>query len=702
MHKAAPATLSVRDNGRGRAMKKSGQRTAPDSSAVPTSFDVALTFAPRVIAEHFGKHKYATSTRALGELVANAFDAGATWVDVSVHENDLGGIETITVVDNGRGMTSETLRERFGVVGVGGQTEPGRLGRFGIGRLGVFRVGSVSTWVTVSKGPNRQKRRLTFTLRTDNPDKFSVREESCASDEPTGTHIEIHNVFDSGAERPTEARVLWDLAAQFCSFLLGNTERAIRINGKTLDLDNIVSSREREVLSAAEYSLPADAAIDHLLLKSAVEASRFPAQLLFAARGVTVQTGQLEEAPDPNYLGIVSSPFLDDNVASGRDAFVLLDNGFASLSQAVTGRVREFSHRLRETAKDRFIERARQSKAYPFRGAPADAVVEMEQTLFDRLLELLHVSTNLDNLSKKQQDLVFGLLHRSLGNEHMLEVLGKVAALSDDEMKDFREVLERTTLQSIIRLASEVTERLVFLDVLHDLVYGTDAKHLRERSQLHKLLEPNCWIFGPQFHLATSDQSFRSVIKRHRELADLPAADEVEISAIKGVQDIPDLFLAARREFPVPEPERSCHHVIVELKRPSVKIGGNEVQQINRYGTTLTQSQQFDRLRTQWDIFVVSSEVSTDVDLLRKQRLRPEGCIADADGLRLWALSWGEIIQKAKSEMRLVREHLKLKSQELSGSEYLRKHFPDALQRSVEATHDLPQSGSSTPAPPSP
>ena len=137
-----------------------------------------------------------------------------------------------------------------------------------------------------------------------------------------------------------------------------------------------------------------------------------------------------------------------------------------------------------------------------------------------------------------------------------------------------------------------------------------------------------------------------------------------------------------------------AHHVIVELKRPSVKVGGDEVQQLNRYGRILTQSQQFDRLRTQWDVFVVSSEVSPDVDLLRKQRHRPEGCIADSDGLRLWALSWGEIVQKAKSEMHLVRQHLKLKSQELSGSEYLRKHFPDALQRSAEVTQQfLPEKG---------
>jgi hypothetical protein len=363
-----------------------------------------------------------------------------------------------------------------------------------------------------------------------------------------------------------------------------------------------------------------------------------------------------------------------------------MDSGFAQLNDAVSGRIQNFGQRLRVEQKDRFIERVRQMKHYPFKGAPQDAVTIVEQTLFDRVIELLHVSTNLENLSKKQQEMVFGLLHRSLGNEHLLEVLDKVAALSDDEMREFREVLERTTLQSIIRLASEVTERLIFLNVLEAMVYGDGARHVRERSQLHKVLESNCWIFGPQFYLATSDKSFREVIRRHRELANLEAADESDISKVNGVADIPDLFLAAKKEYPLPLPEKSDHHVIVELKRPSVKIGMEEIGQITRYGTTLSSSQQFDRQKTHWDLFVVSTEVAHAVDPLRKQKDRPEGCFSATESMRMWALSWGEIIQRARGEMLMVREHLKLKSEEISTSAYLRQHFPDALRHSAEAT----------------
>ena len=43
---------------------------------------------------------------ALKELVENAIDAGATQIDITL---EAGGIDAITVQDNGRGMTREDM-----------------------------------------------------------------------------------------------------------------------------------------------------------------------------------------------------------------------------------------------------------------------------------------------------------------------------------------------------------------------------------------------------------------------------------------------------------------------------------------------------------------------------------------------------------------------------------------------------------------
>jgi hypothetical protein len=63
-------------------------------------FDVQLQYAPRIIAEHLGRQKYATSTKAIGELVANAFDAKARTVRIDLEENDLGAPVSLAVTSS--------------------------------------------------------------------------------------------------------------------------------------------------------------------------------------------------------------------------------------------------------------------------------------------------------------------------------------------------------------------------------------------------------------------------------------------------------------------------------------------------------------------------------------------------------------------------------------------------------------------------
>ncbi|MBF0317134.1 MAG: hypothetical protein HQL04_03085 [Nitrospirae bacterium] len=246
-------------------------------------------------------------------------------------------------------------------------------------------------------------------------------------------------------------------------------------------------------------------------------------------------------------------------------------------------------------------------------------------------------------------------------------------------------MLEHTALTSIIKLSSEVTNRLIFLDVLHDLVYGNYAKRLKERRHLHKILEPHCWLFGPQFHLATSDKSFREIVPKHREKAGLPPTDDDSISDVKGIRKIPDLFLYAIREYPS---DLKNHHLIVEIKAPKVSIGSTERDQIRKYGKIIRNAPEFDKISTRWDLFLISSEISEDIEDDRRQKDKPIGWLAEWDNMTIWTFTWSEIIGRAKEEMMLIREHLKIKSEQLLISKYLRENFPDVLGSLNKAADD--------------
>src|SRR6266851_1968832 len=107
--------------------------------------------------EHLGVQMYKRRDTAIAELVANAWDAGAhnVWVTVPApHEYDA-AISTIVIRDDGDGMSPDQVQDDYLVVGrnrrAQSDTYKGRpvMGRKGIGKLAGFGIAStmqVATW----------------------------------------------------------------------------------------------------------------------------------------------------------------------------------------------------------------------------------------------------------------------------------------------------------------------------------------------------------------------------------------------------------------------------------------------------------------------------------------------------------------------------------------------------------------------------
>jgi hypothetical protein len=647
------------------------------------TYELTWEFNPRLITNHLGRNKYSSTVKALRELVANSFDAKATMVNIDIVSNELGEPSSIVVRDNGHGISPEILKTRFREVAAD-VTEDGfsgtRLGKFGVGRLAVHRIGSVSKWTTVA-GINAHRVRSTFEL-TDSPASVKVEEETLSSDEPCGTTIEIFDLRDKDKEKPVSAVIASDLVGHFCGYLLGHPEREIWVQQERIDVTQILEKRETEIIPPSE-KVPDEVKLNHLLFRRLLDRTRFPFHVIFSGKGRTVDTQQLEFPPSPNYLALVECPYLDSMVTANRELLVEMDDTFANLKDSALHRIEGYRAKLQAERSRTFIERAREQEFYPYREPPKDSVASAKQAIYDVVLEKVNETANLEGMNKRQQEVVFRLLRRSVENENVLEVLSEVARLTDEDFERFRKLLERTTLDSILKLSSEVTHRLDFLDVLHRLIYGDVKKQLKERTQLHKILEPDCWIFGPEFHLATSDKSFREVIKKHRQLAKLPDVDELNLTSVAGVNDIPDLFLAASRNYPIRPKHR---HLLIEIKAPTVSLGRKERDQIRRYADIILKSSEFDKTDTHWEIFLVSARCTEEIEMDRKQKDSPHGCLWRWDRMSVWAFEWSEIITRAKDEMMLVREHLKRKSDELSVSEYLAENFPDVL---ATLTHKL-------------
>ena len=120
------------------------------SSPTPLRMSIGLE-----VLEHLGIGLYSNNPAVLSELVANAWDADARNVSISLDTES----QTVTIEDDGHGMTRAEINDRFLSVGYNrrrdhGTTPTGRraMGRKGIGKLATFSIADTVEIHTTKQG----------------------------------------------------------------------------------------------------------------------------------------------------------------------------------------------------------------------------------------------------------------------------------------------------------------------------------------------------------------------------------------------------------------------------------------------------------------------------------------------------------------------------------------------------------------------
>jgi hypothetical protein len=117
--------------------------------------DVRLSYK---IVELFSEGLYASPNKAIEELVANSFDAGAQKVAVFLPADFHAQAATIAVLDDGEGMDSGGLRQHW-LIGISNKRTLSKLpkaraqiGRFGIGKLATYVLAERLTHISKKDG----------------------------------------------------------------------------------------------------------------------------------------------------------------------------------------------------------------------------------------------------------------------------------------------------------------------------------------------------------------------------------------------------------------------------------------------------------------------------------------------------------------------------------------------------------------------
>lgn len=233
-------------------------------------------------------------------------------------------------------------------------------------------------------------------------------------------------------------------------------------------------------------------------------------------------------------------------------------------------------------------------------------------------------------------------------------------------------MLRKTPLASIIGSARIVANRLDFLVGLETLLFDKDTrKHLLERDQLHKVLEKESWLFHEEFALAGSEERLEEVLQKHlSKLGKREDAPDPVLVESGGTGRV-DLMLHKATQ----PRDGEFDYLVVELKRPSQLINSDVLSQVERYATAVAGDERFRAVPARWSFMAISNDFDELARKKANQRDRPAGLVYnDAEqNITVWAKTWSEVINDARTRLRFVNKHLAYEANRESSKQYLQK-----------------------------
>lgn len=630
---------------------------------------------------------------AISELVWNALDADAQHVEVQLVRGALGSIEEVRIKDDGHGIPHNEAPNLFSSLGGSWKRnrrrsrEIGRAlhGKDGKGRFRAFALGSSLEWQTrwrengITRGysVNALRARLM---------RFEIG-DAIESASPPGTTVIVRQPQENLGSLEG-ASAVQRVAQELAPYLLQYPNIEVTYDGQRITPSALDVQTRTIDLEPVEVQEGCFAQAKLLIVEWNTKTQR--ALYLCDEDGVALLSMPPGiHAPGFEFTAYLRSQYLRSIANEKGEELLAMDPGVALLVDAAKAAMRDhFRERSAELSRS-IVEQWREDHVYPYEGEPADAVERVERQVFDVLALNVHAYLpSFEEGDVENKRLSFRLLRAALREspEAVTKILTEVLGLPQQRQQELAELLDRTPLSAIIGATRMVAGRLDFLRGLEALVFDAKQETL-ERRQLHQIVADETWIFGEHFALANSDQSLTEVLRKHRQILGDDVVIDEPVTRDDGSQGYPDVVCSRR----IPQTKRQDHEfLVVELKRPSVKVDADALTQIKRYAHAITTDERFDRNRTRWEFVVLSNELDDFAEKERTQPSRPQGIVQEggSPSYRIWARTWAEVINDARARLSVYQENLELEVTRESGIRYLRetyaKYLPDSLSDEEE------------------
>jgi len=616
--------------------------------------------------------------KAIAEYIWNSFDAHASIVEINFDVDQLGYLNKLSISDNGEGIKIETLSETFGNFMVSMKTlsfsESYIKGKKGKGRFSFINFCDKAIWETIFLNKT-DLLKYKIEIAANSLENYNINDAVISKEEQTGTKVHFENFTELSAELLDSEEFNLFLCNEFGWFLHLNKDHnyKISINNIELRYKDVVETTEQITYRVDEW----DFKIDFIQWKYKF-GDKYYSYFLNSEkkRKYSKPTSFNNKAIDFHHSIYVESNYFDPFVETQQDGPTLFnnttqfDNAFKKLIKYLTEFIGEKEKNfIKEKKAIELIERFNTNNIFPdFRNNQYDKFrkQDLENVVKEIYSAQPKIFQDLNNIQSKTIVGFLNLLLDSEQRENLLTILDNIIKLSDIERADLAITLQKSKLTHITALIKFLENRFNVVEVLKTLIFELE-KFTNERNHIQKIIEDNYWLFGEQYHIVSADKNFEALLNNYLEFLDSNnTKPKIETLTQNNKLIRPDIFICRKTDLPnANNPDSTIQeNILVELKRPSIIIGSEQFQQIEKYLRFIIEEERFNSQTRIWKFILVGKSVdSYIIDQYENQKNKGKQFLVQSiRNYEIYAMTWDDIFRFFEIKHKHLIDKLEFKS----------------------------------------
>ena len=613
---------------------------------------------------------------ALTELVANAWDAGASRVDLII-PSEAGGI--LTVTDNGHGMTSQQFRHRWMTLRYRREKHQGlnvefptarqgkprkAYGRNGVGRHGLLCFADeyqVETW--------RDGILTKFVVGTESgASPFVIRSEHQSNREGSGTKLSV----EVTRKLPDPDEIITVLSARF----IHDPEFEIRVNGILRPFSEISGKVSELTLNLdsehkATVIIIDSTQLNHSSIHQGIAfwvQKRLVGNPSWAIGQVINFDGRTRFAR--RYKVIVDTEGFEEEVKSDWTGF-RTSNIVNALYKATAEHISKISEELAEEVVEEATADALTQNRNELASLGQGARLEVAE--FTKVIAQSHPTVSPDFLATAVKAVIH--LEKSRSGAALLQ---KLALLPHDDISGLDELLSEWNIKDALRVLDEIDSRISVIETIRRIADDPDTDELHT---LHPLILRSRWLFGAEYESQEycSNATLQTVARELFKNVQAQFINERKRPDIVVLPDNTTCQLTGLESFDPMDPTLTQlqHVLLIELKKGGFLLTRQEVNQTDGYVQDIAASGAITG-SPHICAWVVGQKIAKGVATDKK--LSDNG----QDYGRVRATTFGTLVDTANRRLMKFRDVLATRYGDLSTDGLLEKVFSQPEQKSID------------------